>query len=94
MSLVYLLTHNAAAMLSRRAKSEARERVVGRLQWLSKMFLRVLVTLWVATFGLQIVFALARHPSCILDEHGSLLINVGTICIVQRSSVGAGLLSL
>ncbi|GAB7360556.1 hypothetical protein MBLNU230_g0441t1 [Neophaeotheca triangularis] len=62
LSLVYLLTHNIATILYRRGESERKERALRRLQWLAKVSLRVLVTLWVATCGVasSILFVLVH----------------------------------
>jgi hypothetical protein len=67
------------------------------LQTLSKNFLRFVVTAWMVASGLVITFTAARHPFCLISPRAiahSLVIDVGTRCIIQRASVAASLLAM
>jgi len=53
------------------------------------------VSTWLAGCGLNIVFTIARQPYCVSETGVEVAaIDVGVSCIIQRTGVGASLLSL
>lgn len=94
-SISYIVFHNAAAYLSRAARTEHKNRARVKLQWLTKITLRMTLTLWLASSGLNLTFTVAPHPQCSrTTAMGLSVVDFGTNCILQRSIIGTSLLAL
>lgn len=95
LSFVHILTHNASALLSSRAHAEREDSSKLVLQWIAMTSLRFGVTCWLAACGMNIMFTIARRPYCVSKGSADVAdVEVGSTCIIQRTGVGASLLSL
>ncbi|KAK5694868.1 hypothetical protein LTR97_009459 [Elasticomyces elasticus] len=93
-SILYILTHNAAAMLASEEHNERKASVRRAIQWLATTSLRFGVTTWLAACGMNVIFTVAKQAHCEPRNAGAARIDIGTSCIIQRTGVGASLLSL
>lgn len=89
-SLLYLLLHTATALIPKRGSRRSHV-----LQKISAYCLRFSVTTGLLTCGLAITFTMARHPQCVQSGQGATSpLDVGSRCILQRTTVAASLLAL
>ncbi|KAK5683277.1 hypothetical protein LTS10_004808 [Elasticomyces elasticus] len=93
-SIVYIITHNVAAMLASEEHNERKASVRRAVQWLATTSLRFGVTTWLAACGMNVIFTVAKQAQCVPRNVGAAEIDIGTSCIIQRTGVGASLLSL
>jgi hypothetical protein len=97
-SLQYILLHNVAAYLTNRGRKDGKNLFAAAVRWLAVIMARINITLWLAACGMNVTFTIARGPYCFIDPENELegmaLIDAGTTCIVQRTGVGASLMSL
>ncbi|KAK4953623.1 hypothetical protein LTR10_008226 [Elasticomyces elasticus] len=93
-SILYILTHNVAAMLASEEHNERKASVRRAMQWLAATSLRFGVTTWLAACGMNVIFTVAKQAQCVPRSVGAARIDIGTSCIIQRTGVGASLLSL
>ncbi|KAK3115984.1 hypothetical protein LTR53_004156, partial [Teratosphaeriaceae sp. CCFEE 6253] len=95
LSILCICFHSVAACAMSAVQTERRERVGLAAQWLATASLRAGLSVWLAGCGMNIIFTVARRASCAAGPgEGISAIDVGTACIIQRTEVGATLLSL
>ncbi|KAK5733742.1 hypothetical protein LTR17_009446 [Elasticomyces elasticus] len=93
-SIVYIFTHSVAAILAAEEHNERKASVRRAMQWLATTSLRFGVTTWLAACGMNVIFTVAKQAQCVPRSVGAARIDIGTSCIIQRTGLGASLLSL
>ncbi|KAH9831094.1 hypothetical protein Tdes44962_MAKER02172 [Teratosphaeria destructans] len=96
MSMVYICSHNLAALLTSRGSRGRRDEPGAVARWLAVIVLRFDVTIWLVACCVNITFTIARGPYCFPSKSATSTeaIDEGTTCIIQRTGVGASLLAL
>lgn len=87
--------YSVSAYLQNHPLSARTHRIVPRLRWLCCVAIRVIVTVWLGTCGLDITYKVAREPFC--DTNGESATEMwmfGKTCTLQRSALAGGLLCL
>lgn len=92
---MYLLLHNASAVLRAREKQLNDQKSPSqRVEKAAVYCLRFSVTAWLLTCGIAIIFTMARHPQCTSRHLAVSPLNVGSTCLIHRTTVAASLAAL
>ncbi|KAK0900896.1 hypothetical protein LTR91_009480 [Friedmanniomyces endolithicus] len=94
-SVLYIAAHGVSAFLSSRVNIDRKRKLRLTAHWVATSSLRLGVTAWLAACGMSIIFTIAKQPYCTRrGGAGVVKIDVGSTCIIQRTGVGASLMSL
>lgn len=95
-SILYVLSHTATYCLKKHPLSGWSHRITPIFRWFSSFLICLVVAAWLASCGVLITVTVAKQSFCLArtgTDNGEMWMS-GQTCVLQRSGLAAGLLSL